>query len=273
MMVWVLKQLMSSGGLDANDIMISQKMVNMVKQIWDYFALLGIGFSIIYFLMEINRKYAFEATDLTIKTFAVPFIKLVASIGVLSKGGTIIGTLVELGNDFIQFSYSEFKPEQAVFNDLTASLNRIMGGMGFFVALILIIPCLACWIITVVCQLIWKYKALGFKIELLFRVGISPIALADVYSGQNSQAIRWCKSLLATVLYGASFILVYKLGHALVVEELKEKMEQFAKFSSIGDTIDAAWDMLTCMLSFLVIPIAEIGCISAIRTALKEALA
>ena len=227
LLIWVIKQLMGSAGLDANDLKISDANMQMMNSIWDYFALLGIGFSIIYFLMEINRKYAFEATDLTIKTFAVPFIKLVAAIAVLSNGATLIGALIGIGNNFIDHAYNNFNPAEKGFEELETLINmldKIMAGTGFFVALILVIPCLICWAITVVCQLVWKYKALGFKIELLFRVGISPVALADIYSGENSQGVRWCKSLFATILYGASFIVIYRLGHALVLSKFADAL-------------------------------------------------
>ena len=269
---WVLKRITEDSALTSDELCITPEQLGFVDDLWGYFALVGIGFTLIYFLLEVNRKYAFESTDLTIKTFAVPFIKLVAAIVVLGNAKTIVHSLVDMGNSFIK-DMDNFNPGKEAIVDLKDTLNAVMGKASFMLALLLILPSIGCWIITIVCQLVWKYKAIGYKIELLFRVGISPIALADIYSGQNSQAIKWCKGLLATVLYGASFILVVKLGNALAISEISKNISAFNDVKAEKDSIKAVWDLFTAMLGFLIVPIAEIGCISAIRQALKEALA
>lgn len=280
LMLLVIKQLVGTTMLDPKDLQISLDTAKMINSIWGYFALAGIGLSTIYFLMELNRKYAFEGTDVTLKTFSVPFVKYAASILVLSKGARIIGALVSIGNAFISFVHGkDFEPGKEAYKDLldyltkdSSSIERFFNGVGFFMCLVIIIPLLLGWLVTIVCGLVWKYKALGYKIELLFRMGISPLALADVYSGQNSQAVRWCKSMLATVLYGASFIVVVKLGHAIA---LKDMVKDFTDLLSKGpgSGADAVWDLFTSMLKMVVVPIAELGCINAVRQALKEALA
>ena len=269
-MDWVLKKVTEDSALTSDELCITPEQLGFVDDLWGYFALVGIGFTLIYFLLEVNRKYAFESTDLTIKTFAVPFIKLVAAIVVLSNGEMIIHSLVDLGNSFIDFvgDGNGFTPSEEQSLKLAGTLNEVLGKASFMAALLLIFPTMLCWLLTVVCQLVWKYKALGYKIELLFRVGISPIALADIYSGQNSQAIKWCKGLLATVLYGASFIVIVKLGNALILADLNNKIDEFAQNKDIE-----FWELFSSMLEFMIMPIAEIGCISAIRQALKEALA
>ncbi|MBP3796149.1 MAG: hypothetical protein J6I46_00035 [Ruminococcus sp.] len=247
LLLWVIGKVLGGGGINADDVRIEDNYLDLVDDLWDYFALVGIGFTLIYFLLEVNRKYAFESTDLTIKTFAVPFIKLVAAIVVLSNGEMIIHSLVDLGNTFIDYvgEGKGFTPTKDQADKLADTLNDVMGGASFMVALLLILPTIICWLLTVVCQLVWKYKALGYKIELLFRVGISPIALADIYSGQNSQAIKWCKGLLATVLYGASFIVIVKLGNALILADLNNKISEFAQYKSVENI----WDMFNAMLT------------------------
>ena len=58
------------------------------------------------------------------------------------------------------------------------------------------LPLLICWGITLALQIVWIYKAIAYKLEVVWRVGITPIALADVYSGQQSHALRYLKNFL-----------------------------------------------------------------------------
>ena len=150
-------------------------------------------------------------------------------------------------------------------------------GMGFFLAIALILPAFCMYLVTVVCSIVWKYKALTYKIEVLYRMGISPIALADVYSGQNAQGVRWLKAMLGLGLYAASFIIVVKLGNAIALQEFADSILKYFGDLKSGAAMDESaktvWGMIGNLAGMLVIPIAELGVISAIRSAIKEALA
>ena len=276
-MLSIVSGCIGSTGIGAESLIISDDIVHLIDGIWEYFALVGIGMSIIYFLMEINRKLAFERSDFTLLSFSAPFLKFVASIIVITNGAQLIAWIVSAGNTFITWANDSFDPAWEAQEHLSACVDQMCESLGFFMALALILPAFVMFVVTIVCSLVWKFKALMYKIELLFRVGISPIALADVYSGQNAQAIRWLKALLGLGIYGASIIIVVKLGNAIATEEMAtEIMEVMGVDPATGDVSEVdigVWDMITAFAGMLVVPIAELGVISAIRSAIKEALA
>lgn len=273
----VVSACIGSGSLSADSIMIKDTTVEFIKTMWDYFAVAGIAMSIIYFLLEINRKLAFERTDFSMHSFGAPFLKLGASIIVVGNGKSIISWLVKGGNRFITWADTRFDPAWTAQEGLKDVVDQMTDGMGFFLAIALILPAFCMYLVTVVCSIVWKYKALTYKIEVLYRMGISPIALADVYSGQNAQGVRWLKAMLGLGLYAASFIIVVKLGNAIALQEFADSILKYFGDLESGAAMDESaktvWGMIGNLAGMLVIPIAELGVISAIRSAIKEALA
>lgn len=270
---------LSANGVQASDIKMNDSVLAFVfttryggSTLWGYFALVGIAFSLIYFILELNRKLMFEGSDFTAKSLIAPFCKLIGSYYVLSRSGFIITRLAGIGNSFVDWAQGYF--EATTYTALSDAqigtlLDQMCDGIGFFKALALLLPCFVMLLVSLVCSLVWKYKAISYKIEVLYRIGISPIALADVYSGNNSQGVRWCKAMLATTLYGASFILCIALGHMIAFQEIVDTMSA----SDFLDSASSVWEMISKVAVIVVVPIAEIGAISAIRSALKEALA
>lgn len=273
----VVSACIGSGSLSADSIMIKDTTVEFIKTMWGYFAVAGIAMSIIYFLLEINRKLAFERTDFSMHSFGAPFLKLGASIIVVGNGKSIISWLVKAGNQFITWADTTFDPAWTAQEGLKDVVDQMTDGMGFFLAIALILPAFCMYLVTVVCSIVWKYKALTYKIEVLYRMGISPIALADVYSGQNAQGVRWLKAMLGLGLYAASFIIVVKLGNAIALQEFADSiLKYFGELKSgaaMDESAKTVWGMIGNLAGMLVIPIAELGVISAIRSAIKEALA
>lgn len=241
--------------------------MSIVNSIWGYFVIFGIGMTLVYFLMEMNSRYALDGRDMNFKTFFAPFLKLMIAIAVLSQGAKIVGWLMDFHNGFIDYSAANFDFASAdVEADTDSGLlgidiqgNGFIGGLAFFGKVILMIPLLLMWIVQLVLSLVWQYKAIGFKIEYLFRVAITPIALSDVYSGQNANAVRWLKGFIALSLYGMAFIVIPRIGGSLAVSGLSNP-------SSIWEFLKSIAEMI------LIIPIAELGVLSAVKQLTKEVM-
>lgn len=263
--------------MSASDITISNDMAHLIDSVWGYFAIVGVGMTIIYFLMEVNRKLAFERNDFSMQSMFAPFLKLAAAIIVLANGGKLIGYIISAGNAAITaangwdiaFAAGHGGESTTGAAELIEDMRTMTDGLGFFMAIAMLLPCFCMYIVSIVCSLVWKFKALTYKIEVLFRVGISPIALADIYSGQNAQAIRWCKAMLGVGLYGMSFILVIKLGHAIALQQIVDDVHSFIDTTS-GATV---WSLFSHLIMIVIVPIAELGVIGTVRSAIKEALA
>ena len=117
---------------------------------------------------------------------------------------------------------------------------------------------LLCWGITLALQIVWIYKAIAYKLEVVWRVGITPIALADVYSGQQSHALRYLKNFLVLGIYAASMIILPRIANTLVL--------------NTAVTVDNLFDIFAAFAQMIMAPFAALGALSVAKTAAKEAL-
>lgn len=246
--------------------------MSVLGQVWNYLALVGIGLSLIYFLLEMNQKLALEGRDLNLKSFFSPFLKLMVSIAVLANGDTIVSMLLSLNDNFINAANdalvyaSGTDPSTVALRD---SIKAIVEDHGILFNLALCVPIFACYAIGMVLCLVWWFKAIVYKMEVLFRVSITPLAFCDVYSGQNSNAIRYLKGFLVLGIYAGSMILLPRIGLMLGVEGYFEAANDLAADTSAGNIFGLIKALL--MLSF-VVPFAALSCANLARTAAKEAL-
>lgn len=253
----------------------------VINQMFSYFAIIGLGFSIIYFLLEINRRYGFEGNDITLKTFGAPLLKFVASLIVLMNYSKFVSWILAFHNGIIvkvrgwEFFGTE-KPLSAKVSDIVDTINNeIVGNLGLLALLVFMIPLVACLLVTLICSFVWWYKAIGYKIEFLFRVGLSPIAAADIYGvGLSSGTMRWLKGLIAMSLYGVAFLLVPKIGMGIVLSDWGDAVKALrdAATASGKEELEILWGVIKAMVQLIVVPIAEIGVLGAARNATKEVL-
>ena len=246
--------------IDASQITFTQSDVDIVTKVWDYFALAGIGLTLVFFLIEMNQKWALEGGDMTFKSFFAPFLKLLIAVGVMSQGGKIISYILMIGNAWATDLSNKIVVGNKNEVDVS-SLSNAMNSLGLLEFIVLLSPMLLVFICGIVIRLIWGYKAVLYKMEVLMRVSISPIAFADLYSGHNSNAIRWLKGFLALVLYGAMLTILPKLGMSMGITGV-----------SMGVDTANIWSMLMGVASFLVAPFAALSCASVVKQATREAL-
>lgn len=255
--------------VDSSVFRISNDATHWVTTLWAYFAIFAVGMTLIYFLIEINNRLVFERSDFTMKSFFAPFLKLVIAFIIIGCGKDIIAICINLGNGFVDEAgkASLFTADNAT---VTAKLTDYIGDkldLSFFAALAFLFPMLICFVVAAICVIVWLYKAVMWKIELLFRICVTPIALADVYSGKNSNTIRWCKSFLACCLTGGMYILMPKVAVIVGFNAIGDFYT--ANFASLGSGL---WATLCMVLLLLAIPIAALGAAGAAKTAIKEAL-
>jgi hypothetical protein len=256
--------LLQNVGATSNSLKFTHDEVALASNIFQYFSWMGICFSLVYFLIEINRKYAFEANDLTLKSMFSPFLKLLASIAILSQGAKILSWILGWNNRLIQtVAYSAdfvVTASESSISDVF-DINVFVSGLSFLYLFVMIIVCEVIWFVSLLVRLVWIYKAYLYKIEFLYRIGITPFALSDVYSGHNANAIRWIKGFFALTLYGISMILVPRLGNLIAFNQL---------FSF--DATANPFERSAFLIMYLIAPIAELGVLSAIKQMTKEAL-
>ncbi len=261
----MLKSVADTLTVDASNLQIdnSQNVMDIVNIIWQYFVLFAIGLTLVYFLIEINEKWALEGRDLTLKSMFAPFFKLVIAIIILLYASRIMSAMLTWNNG-IMTSLQDKMDAKAIedfYGDGSGDdiKDGILGGIGGLLQyVIMFIPFLLILIVSFLIRLVLVYKCILYKVELLWRVSITPVAVTDVYQGQRSNAIRWFKGIIAHIIYGASF---------MVVPYLIVKINPITITASNG-----VFDAIKGMLTFLVVPFAYLGLLTVIKQATKEAL-
>ena len=263
----------------------------IVSSIWDAFMFLGICLSVVYFILEINRTWVFEAQNMTYKTVLTPIIKLGISLSVLSKGEWLIGWILQLYNSAISTFADAVATEDTMLNLVTTedegvkAIKESFSDWGLFFMLMLLLVLLLVSVINVVLKVVWWYKCILVKLELLVRIMVTPVAIGDIYQGRNSNMVRWLKGFLALGLYAGCMIVLPILSASIAMDMFKENMTSgFLQFvvgedgiapSGIKIVATAGLDFfgyIRAMAGIMVSPFVALGAVSIAKQLSKEAL-
>lgn len=258
-------------------------LLNVINTIWDYFRLAGMGIAIIYFLMELNNKMGFESGNVTLKTFAMPFCKLALAILMLSYAPTLMSNMLGFNNVFINkmanignlptvsVSGTVNQPsssgssgdgsDSSLIEEKTEKVSSIIEKAGLIKQLGFFLPMLMAWIINTVLGFIWIYKAFSYKIELILKISLTPLAIVDCYNTNSTAVIRWVKSVLALVIYGGMLMLLSRIAMLQNVIGIEEVLEN-------GNLLE--W--IVEVVKSLILPFAMLGVTGTIKQVCKEAL-
>lgn len=288
----MLQSLMGAGGAEAKWLIFSTNDAAIMMAMWNGLKIVALAMTLVYFLIEMNRKYALEGGDMTFKSFFAPFLKLVLAIGIISQGAKILGFILELNNAMINaagnmddgwFTLSGTAADLSNFKDIlkkigiedhtqassmdvmVAFIVDSLDAFGVMKLIVLLIPLLLGFIVNLVLKLVWWYKSIMYKLELAFRLGVTPIALADIYSGQSSTAIRYLKGFLALGIYAVALVALAKIATQLAMDEMLKILDDLDAskiFGLIGSFFQIAF----------VCPFAALSCASTVKTIAKEAL-
>lgn len=256
----IIEAMTNSSSMDVRWLLFEDNSLFIfIDQIWDYVFIIGLGMTIIYFLLEVNQKLALEGRDLTMKSFFAPFLKLLIAVAVIANGAKIVSWLLTFNNAFVSYVDSNLtlsiSPNDS---DVYDAMRDALLSMDIISKVIAALPLLLCWGITLALRIVWIYKAIAYKLEVVWRVGITPIALADVYSGQQSHALRYLKNFLVLGIYAASMIILPRIANTLVLNTTVTANNLFDIFATFAEMIMA--------------PFAALGALSLAKTAAKEAL-
>ncbi len=243
-----------------------------VPNIYNYVQIIGIGLTLVYFLMEMNQKLALEGRDLNMKSFFAPFLKLFIATVFIQFSGKIIGVIIAMGDNFLtRMEGSTLAGMMDEFNNSCSTFQGYLGAntWGFFATVFLIVIGLIVLLVGTILKLVWGYKAIMYKIELLFRVSVLPIAASDAYQGAHSNCIRYIKGFLAHILYGGCCVAIPYICVSIAGAQIASV--DLTHWESLADNPIGL--MLESCGMLVVAPFAAIAATSMIKQVLKEALA
>lgn len=172
-----------------------------------YTSLTSVALSLIvmYFLFSITDKVA--QGQMTIEIFVPEFIKLLAAAFLVLEGYNFFKLLISLGESITKTVGNSFT------NDRTTNNLRYMVETNADDSAIVQVSVLAVLIIPTIFGLLARLSiyvvCIGRALEIIVRLALSPIAVADVFgNGLNSGGFRYIKKFLAVTLQGAVIIVI-----------------------------------------------------------------
>lgn len=245
--------------------------LNIPNAMWRHFAIFGMSILIVYFILEMNKAMLID-NSYTLKTITMPLIKLGLGFVVISKGKELVSLFLGFNNSLINYTYDKFNIGDATIQQ--AGINsepytKYIGELSFFGVIFMIIPALLLFVIQKVVSMIFAFKGLTWKLEYLFRIGVTPIALGDIYEGKNSLAFKWMKKFLALTLYAMGLIVIMNLGSALQIQIMSNG---FNGTNVATGVITGLTGLVEGCLFAILIPIAEIGVMGTVKQICNEVL-
>lgn len=290
MFIYGYRVMMATAGDGISDFLkFANEDLTISNKMWDSLAVFGLGMCIVYFLIDLNKTLIMLSSDFTAKSALAPFLKLCLGVGLISHGRMVVSAIMSFNNGIIDAATG-----WETFADATADLSgmkEFFENLGFFQALASMILFLIYWVVSLVITLIFIYNTFSRKIEMILRVGLTPVSLGDIYNGEGGNAVRYLKKLLALVLYGACFIAIVLIGGSMVMSTLKGVMSVFsvdvegagetlpgivafiAKLGvTAGDGLSAVLGLIIGLLLTCCICLAEIGALGMAKQACNDVL-
>lgn len=246
--------------------------------IWQWIKGFAMGLIMVYFMWEMNSKWAFEGNDLNMKSLAGPFCKVIFAIILFNNADAIVWGGAGSGQGMLGFYNTLVKKaatEGTVTADplpSTAALQEQCESLGIMAAVVILLPMLAVVLISYVLKFSFIYKALMIKFEMLFRASFTPLAMADSFNGLNSNSMRWIKGFVGYGVYAAAFLMVPKIGIGIMNTYINNLT--VTPVNAAGDPVEGLEFILFILeqiVMIVAIPFAELGVISAVKQLAKEA--
>lgn len=236
--------------------------LEVANQIWNMVSIMGMVMLLIFFFIELSKMGIQAMSDGRIQQVASPFFKLVFGVGMLQFGGEIVGNLLGIGNNYvIKMIGTGTDPaiDTTMYVEMLKDKDITQGE-----AMMQVIPATFFWLASLLVSLVIVYQAISRKIEVVLRVGLTPIALGDIYNLENSTAIRYLKKLFALILWGFVMCAILQIGAQLGAENL-------VQLGKNEDNLGVGTMTMTAFLPLL-LPLAEAGMVSASKQILFDVL-
>lgn len=247
----------------------------IANNIWDTFGVLALGLAIIGFLFELDRALLMSHGNVTMQTFFFPFLKLAACIAFISYGKELVSYALGLNNWMIDAAHDAITLEASAkeWGTATDQIEQAINDMNFFQAVLFVVPTLLfTWIASIIPGIIMYYNAVVRKIEILLRVGFSPVAFADIYKGWDSTAVQWLKKFIALGLYGMGMVVIMQVCMALEVGAITEAFAINPDDNLAEMALGQVMGFILPLLQVVAVMFAQIGACSMIKQVSNEVM-
>lgn len=173
---------------------------------------------VIFFLLAIVEKATGE--NLNLETMFKEIIKLCFGLYLVSNSVEIVVNLINLGNGILSDVMRE--SSEIVVPELFE--KSIFDGMNVVVAMLSFLIMFICLFLQEILFLLMKVVALTRILEIAIRTALSPLALADTFSGHflSSHALNFIRSFFSVCVQGVFIAIIANFVPMLWVGVVKD---------------------------------------------------
>ncbi len=244
----------------------------IARSIYEFFVPLGLIMIVLYLLMDVLNTTTSRIREFDIKQFMMIFFKGAIGLIFIKYGFSIMGDLTSVANQ-IAYEAAHGKTMLALVSPDNSGLNLYFASIitavekGSWKDQIALLAAAAILQLTqIIPEILVIFQAISRKIEIVFRTGIAPISLPDIYNGiSNSKAIMFIKRFAVVLLHGPMMIVIIKVAYRLQASYIKTVVERNINQEHMIPGIGVAIEM--ALYGF-----AAAGLISSAKSALNDAV-
>lgn len=276
---WMKQKILESytnGGVNINKVLqhlqVNNSEYNIAVAMYNFFLPLGIIMVTLYCLLDIINISTSRAREFDIKNLFMSLFKATMGYAFLQWGTELFGYLVVTANDIITAT-----AEGSMFGGtITANGNREMNEYytrivtvladtkSMFTILGLFVTSLVIQIAQIVPQVVILFQAISRKIEIIYRIGLAPISLPDIYNGfSHSKALTYVKRFAVVMIHGAIMIAIIKISYQIETQH---------SINMIAGLDENALPSTSTVLESTLYGYAAMGLIASCKSAISDAI-
>lgn len=229
---------------------------------------LALGMLIIYFLIHLNKEVLTNGREFTLFTLYAPLLKFGIGAVVIFMGDKIMSAVLSINDAFIDLvGQSISEASTAEMTQLMQFMHDYMKDLSFLACVGYLPGFLISWLTSILISLVIIYFAVSRTLEILVRVAFAPIALGDVFNGEQSNAIRYIKKVVGLILWGGLMMVVVYIGSQLQSMGFNDII---GKAVSAGSNF-SIWD-ISFIGGWILFPLATAGLLSGLKQASNDLL-
>lgn len=231
----------------------------------------GLMMMVVYYLSSLSEE-SVSGRDFSLEKFLFGLLKVILAMIIVSNGTKVIDFAISFGNSFVDLIWSGFG--LGIANPGTATtaitentdLIEAIDEMGVMGQIVVILPALIIWLLRIVANSLLKLQAYTRLFELIFRVVIFPLGVADLISdGMRSSGVRYVKKLLAAFVNGSVMLLAVLVMGTVSLDII---VGNVSGSTNIGADVIG---FIASMFDGLLIPFAAVGAMGLAKTVVNDA--
>lgn len=299
----------SGGGIAASAVMQAMRFTEgeavYLTAVIELISPFAFGLIVVYLCAGACNDYLLNGREFDIHAFIKVLVSCIVANVLMNAAGYLIGQFLGFSNWFASQMYTALQEADLERNFVDNDVSTAIKDLNLLGLLIGIILGLLNKMINLIAMFFVEFVVFSTKLEILVRMAFAPIGLSGFASADTKNgALRYLRKMLASACYAAALIFVVYVGNAIPIMQAQEGAGDFqnlmlsaaadpkvaaasaaaasaavstaasasASAAASGSGLTALVNFLTSCVGTIVVPFASLGCFSAAKQAINEAL-